>query len=55
MNLMMRIADISHCRHYFFKPVCFLCSIENAKFGPILANYDYFVANLRTFGVFLQA
>ena len=33
---------------YFFQAGALFCT-ENAKFGPILANLGYFVANLRTF------
>ena len=51
MKLMRSIADISHYHHYFFFQTNVLLSIENAKFGPILAIYDFFFAYLCTFGV----
>ena len=33
---------------YFF-PAVLLFSIEDAKFWPVLAKFDYFVANIQTF------
>ena len=48
MKLMRSIADISHYHHYFFFQTNVLLSIENAKFGPILAIYDFF---LRTYAL----
>ena len=53
MKLMRSIADISHYHHYFFFQTNVLLSIENAKFGPILAIYDFFCVLMHFWCTFL--